>query len=101
LTGQNNPADTELAAKFNLPVSVALALLYGKAGVDEYSIENITNPLVQNLAKKVTIEIDKKRDEIYPNKRGASVKIRTSKGFFANDVDNPKGNLNFLSPMRN
>lgn len=95
LTGRNDPADTELAAKFNLPVSVALALLYGKAGVDEYSIENITNPLVQNLARKVTIEIDKKRDEIYPNKRGASVKIRTSKGFFTNNVDNPKGEPEF------
>ena len=95
LTGQNDVADTELAAKFNLPVSIALALVYGKAGVDEYSIENIKNPLIQKLAKKVTIEIDKKMDESYPNKRGASVKIKTSKGFYACEMDNPRGEPEF------
>jgi len=95
LTGQNDAANTELAAKFNLPVSVALVLLYGEAGVKEYSTENITNPLVQNLAKKVTIEIDKERDDVYPNKRGASVKIKTSKGIYTYGVDNPKGEPEF------
>jgi 2-methylcitrate dehydratase PrpD len=95
LTGQNNEADTELAAKFNLPVSVALVLIYGRAGVDEYSIENMRNPLVRKLAKKVTIEVDKKRDMSYPNKRGASVRIKTSKGSYSYEVDNAKGESEF------
>jgi 2-methylcitrate dehydratase PrpD len=91
LTGKKEERDTEYSAKFNLPISIALVLVYGKAGIDEYSLECIRNPLVQNLAKKTKIVVDKERDDIYPTKRGASVKIQTQKEIYIHEVDNPRG----------
>jgi len=91
LTGQKSGAETELAAKFSLPVSVGLMLVYGKAGADQYSLEHIRNPLVQNIADKVTIQIDEARDDVYPEKRGARIIIDTTQGVYRHEVDIPKG----------
>lgn len=91
LTGQKRVAETELAAKFSLPVSVGLMLVYGKAGADQYSLEHIRNPLVQNIANKVTIQVDEARDEVYPKKRGSSVSVRTGQKTYTHEVDIAKG----------
>ncbi len=91
LTGQTKNADNELAAKFSLPTSVALILLYGKAGNDEYVIDKVKNPLIRSLAKKVRITVDESMDRVYPAKRGARVNIKTLKGTYSYTVDLPKG----------
>jgi len=91
LTGQKRVAETELAAKFSLPVSVGLMLVYGKAGADQYSLEHIRNPLVQNIADKVTIQVDEARDEVYPKKRSSSVSVRTGQETYTHEVDIAKG----------
>jgi len=95
LTGQKKEVNTELAAKFSLPFSIALLLVYGKAGTDEYSLEHIKNPLVQDLAEKVNIVVDKERDDFYPDKRGACVSIETLKGVYTHELDIPKGEPEF------
>jgi len=91
LTGQNIVVDDELAAKFSLPTSVALMLLYGKAGNDEYVINKIKNPLVRSLAKKVRITVDESMEKTYPAKRGARVTIKTVTGVHSSTIDLPKG----------
>jgi 2-methylcitrate dehydratase PrpD len=91
LTGRKGEEDTELGAKFNLPISIALVLVYGKAGIDEYSMEYIKKPMVQELSKKVKVIVDKERDYVYPNKRSACVKIEDSKGAYQYEVELPKG----------
>jgi 2-methylcitrate dehydratase PrpD len=91
LTGRNREADSEPAAKFSLPVSVALMLKYGSAGPDEYSRSCIGNSQVQDLADKVVIKIDEARDRVYPEQRGASVKIVTPDETHVAEVDLPKG----------
>jgi len=95
LTGQKKEVNTELAAKFSLPFSIALLLVYGKAGTDEYSLEHIKNPSVRDLAEKVNIVVDKERDDFYPDKRGASVSIETLKDVYTHDLDIPKGEPEF------
>ena len=85
LTGQKSGAETELAAKFSLPISVGLMLVYGKAGVDQYSLEHIRNPLVQDIADKVTIQVDEARDDVYPEKRGARITIDTTQGVYRHE----------------
>lgn len=91
LTGQNREAKTELAAKFSLPVSIGLMLLHGRVGVDEYSLEHIRNPAVQNLAKKVNIVVDREKDDVYPKKRSSRITIETSQSIYTHEVDIPKG----------
>jgi 2-methylcitrate dehydratase PrpD len=91
LTGRKGEEDTELGAKFNLPISIALVLVYGKAGIDEYSMEHIKKPMVRELSKKVKVIVDKERDYVYPNKRSACVKIEDSKGAYQYEVELPKG----------
>ncbi len=95
LTGQKKEVNTELAAKFSLPFSIALVLVFGKAGADEYSLEHIRNPLIQSLAGKVNIVVDKERDDVYPDKRGASVRIETARNVYTNEVNIPKGEPEF------
>jgi len=91
LTGRRGEGDTELGAKFSLPISIALVLVYGKAGIDEFSMEHIKNPMVQELSKKVKVIVDKERDYVYPNKRSACVEIEDSKGAYQFEVELPKG----------
>jgi 2-methylcitrate dehydratase PrpD len=86
LTGHNREAKTELAAKFSLPVSVGLMLLYGKAGIDEYSPKRMENPAIHNLAKKVNVVVDKKRDDVYPKERSARVRIEAKGMSYAHEV---------------
>lgn len=91
LTGSGEEINTALGAKFSLPLSVALLLAYGNAGVDEYSVDSIKNPLIRRLAEKVKVRVDKARDEVYPHKRGASVRIESSEGIYRFELDHPKG----------
>jgi 2-methylcitrate dehydratase PrpD len=91
LTGQNRTADTELAAKFSLPVSLALLLIYGRAGADEYAMECICDPRVRTLAEKVEVAVDLDRDKVYPKHRGSRVRLVTPDEAHAAEVELPKG----------
>lgn len=54
-TGRNREAKREFDAKFSLPLSLGLMCVYGKAGVEKYSMECLKNPLVQSITDKVTV----------------------------------------------
>ncbi len=91
LVGRNKEATSDLAAKFSIPVSVALMLLYGRAGTDEYSMECVGNPAVQGIADRVFVTVDELRDKCYPAKRGAEVKVKTRRGTFRSEIEIPRG----------
>ncbi|MFH0843879.1 MAG: MmgE/PrpD family protein [Pseudomonadota bacterium] len=91
LTGQTREAGTEPAAKFSLPVSVGLMVVYGRAVVDEYTPECIQNPLVKGIADKVTITVDAQMDAVYPSKRSACVTMETEDGVLTHEVAIPRG----------
>ena len=80
------------SAKMSIPYSVAIAVKEGKAGLDEFSIENISNTAVLALAKKVTVHSDAELSAAVPDKRTAVVEIRTHCGtVYTERVDYPKG----------
>lgn len=91
LTGQNREVKGEINAKFSLPVSIGLVLVHGKAGADEYDMEFLRDPMVQRLADKVNVFVDKERDDVYPRERGARVDILTSKRTYTCEIPLPKG----------
>jgi len=66
---------TPSAARFSIPFSVALALTRKDAGADKYSEENIRDQGIQNLSKRVKISVSSKWEKLYPDKRGATVRI--------------------------
>lgn len=75
-------------AQVSLPYSVAVALVFGAALPDQYSDENLENPLVRRLSQLVEIEVD---DSLA---RGVSCDMRVgfADGSSASSlVDYPKG----------
>ena len=72
-----NPS-TPYSAKFSVPFCIAIGLLYGKAGLEEFSYNNIKNSELLNLASKVKYEIDPKNE--YPKNYTGKIIIRTNKG---------------------
>lgn len=80
------------SAKMSTPYSVAVALLYGKAGLNEFMPEKLADPAVQALTHKVRVIADAELTSLFPAQRAASTEIVLNNGQrFANRVDLPKG----------
>lgn len=79
------------SAKMSTPYSTAVALIYGKAGLQEFSEENLANSVVESLTKKVQVVADDEMSRIFPDKQSALVTITTTNGVFSERVDFPKG----------
>jgi 2-methylcitrate dehydratase PrpD len=71
---------TPSAARFSIPFTIALALVTEDAGADKYCEENIRDKRIQDLSKKVEFSVGTKWEKLYPNKRGATVRIRAKEG---------------------
>ena len=79
LAGIKDPT-TPSAARFSIPFSVALALIKKDAGADKYTEENVRDQIVRKLAGKVQLSASKSWEQLYPEKRGATVTIITYDG---------------------
>ncbi len=80
------------SAKMSIPYSVAAAVVYGKAGLQEYDEEDIRDSRLLELAKKVTVTDDEELTRIFPEITTAIVKLSTADGRnFECRVDHPKG----------
>lgn len=87
------------SAKMSIPYSLAVALCTGKAGMDEFTDEQIQDPRVLNVAKKVSVTANDELSALCPQKRVAIVIVETDKGEYVERVDYPKGEPeNPLSP---
>jgi len=85
-------ATTPSAGRFSIPFSVALALIKKDAGADKYSDETIRDESIQALSQKVELSIGNKWEKLYPNKRGATVKIFDHKNrMWSAEVELAKG----------
>lgn len=86
---------TEIAgsysAKMSIPYSTAVGLIYGKAGLQEFSVETVKNEDVLELTKKVTVTSDDKLSSVFPDIQAAIVTIKTKSDEFTHRVDFPKG----------
>lgn len=80
------------SAKMSIPCSVAVSLVYGKAGIEEFSGEHILDSRVISLTEKVTVYSAEEITKLVPKRRAAIVEITTDDGYcFTERVDFPKG----------
>lgn len=91
LTGHLTGGTSELAAKFSMPVAVALLLVFGASDASVYRKKYVSDPNVQAVARKVTVSANPRRDRSYPKKRGAGVTVRMKKQPYRHEVDYPRG----------
>jgi 2-methylcitrate dehydratase PrpD len=77
LADKQRPASS-YGAKFSLPFSIAVMLLRGKAGLDEFTEETIHDRKILELAAKVRYELDPTID--YPRHFSGHVKVRMTDG---------------------
>ncbi|MEM3703489.1 MAG: MmgE/PrpD family protein [Candidatus Bathyarchaeia archaeon] len=89
VVGKKYEPKTPSEAKFSLPFCLAAALIYGKAGLNEFREEMLSDPEIQKLSRKVTVVVDPE----YVNAQlgCAKVTIHTNNGEFTCRVDAPKG----------
>jgi len=79
-------------AQFSMPFGAALALLYGKAGLDEYTEANLGSPEVKEMMGRVSCTLDPELERVYPRQWPASVEIVTKDGRkFKTRINYPKG----------
>jgi len=91
LADKQRPASS-YGAKFSLPYSIAVMLVRGRAGLEEFSDEAIQEQQVLDLAKKVRYELDPSID--YPRHFSGHVKIRLNDGTeIEENQPHPRGGL--------
>lgn len=79
------------SAKMSTPYSTAVALIYGKAGLQEFGVEVMGNPVVKDLTRKVEVVSDEELSRIFPKKQSAIVTIEANGKKYIERVDFPKG----------
>jgi 2-methylcitrate dehydratase PrpD len=86
-----NP-DSIVDAQFSMPFGAAAAILFGKAALDEYRLENIRSPKVKEMMDRVVCIEDESLEKEFPRKWPASGAIRTKDGrAFSTRIEYPKG----------
>lgn len=79
------------SAKMSTPYSTAVALIYGKAGLQEFGEDVLENETVKALTKKVEVVADEELSSIFPDKQSAILTIETNGKTCSERVDYPKG----------
>ncbi|KLU60708.1 2-methylcitrate dehydratase [Peptococcaceae bacterium CEB3] len=79
ITGNFRP-DSLYAAKFSLPFCVALAVNERKVGLNEFSLANLRDPMMQSVLERVELREDPALTALYPAKWPAEVEIVTTDG---------------------
>ena len=77
-------------AKFSLPYSIAVMIVHGRAGLDEFTEEAIRDPAVLDLAGRVRYELDPTID--YPRHFSGHVKVFMKEGtVYEENQPHPRG----------
>ncbi len=79
------------SAKMSIPYATAAGLIYGRAGLQEFSEETVKDNGLLSLTKKVKVESDEALSAVFPDIQAAVVTIKTKNGDFTDRVDFPKG----------
>ena len=83
---------TIVDAQFSMPFGAAVAVLFGKAGLDQYTIQNIRSRELLELMARVDCHKDESLDVLYPAKWPAEAMIETTDGkTFTSRIEYPKG----------
>jgi 2-methylcitrate dehydratase PrpD len=88
---------TSYGSKFSLPYSIAVMLVRGKAGLEEFSEEAVRDPHVLALAAKVGYEVDPSLD--FPRHFSGHVKVILKDGKILEESQpHPRGGLEIPLP---
>ena len=79
------------SAKMSTPYSTAVALIYGKAGLQEFEEKVLNNPQVAALTKKIEVVDNEEYSSIFPEKQTAVLSIVADAKTYSERVDFPKG----------
>lgn len=79
------------SAKMSIPYATAAGLLFGRAGLQEFSEEMVRNAQILDLTRKVVVTADEELSSLFPGIQAAIVTIRTKDGETSDRVDFPKG----------
>ena len=79
-------------AHFSMPFGAAVAVLYGRASLNEYTEEKVESIEVREMMGRIFCVHDPELDKVFPNRWPASVSIVTKAGeVFKTHIDYPKG----------
>lgn len=80
------------SGKMSIPYSVAVGLIYGKAGLLEYDSCHVTDEEILKLTRKVCVHADDELTRLFPGVTTAIVVLETISGeCYTERVDHPKG----------
>lgn len=79
------------SAKMSIPYATAVALLYGKAGLQEFTQDKVNDSEILNLTKKIYVFPDEELSSIFPDVQAAIVNVKSKSGEYFERVDYPKG----------
>ena len=79
------------SAKMSIPYATAAGLMYGKAGLQEFSEEAVKGIEILKLTRKVHVTADDELSKVFPGIQAAIVTIKTKDGEYTDRVDFPKG----------
>lgn len=79
------------SAKMSIPYATAAGLLYGKAGLQEFTEEAVRKSDVLDMTRKITVEADDELSAVFPGIQAAVVTIKCTDKELTERVDFPKG----------
>ncbi len=83
---------TLVGAQFNIPFGAPVAILYGRASLNEYTQENIESARIKEMMGRVSCVEDPELEMAFPRQWPASVELVTEdRRRFSIRVDYPKG----------
>lgn len=91
LTGHMVSRESELAAKFSMPISIGLIVVFGHLDATAFKKHFISDPRVLAIANKVSVRVNPENDTVYPKQRPARVTINTKTKAYTHEVVYPKG----------
>jgi 2-methylcitrate dehydratase PrpD len=83
---------TLVDAQFSMPFGAAVAILYGRASLSEYTQENIESARIKEMMGRVSCVEDLELEIVFPRQWPASVELVTEDGRrYSIRIDHPKG----------
>ncbi|WP_037313790.1 MmgE/PrpD family protein [Ruegeria halocynthiae] len=72
--------DTTSQAQYSLPFAVAVQAIHGRIGVEHISGSGLSDPVVEQLARRIHVDENDRHSARFPRGRWADVKLTTTDG---------------------
>ena len=83
---------TTASAKMSIPYSVAVGIIYGKAGLREYETDYLKDKNILDLIDKISVKAEEEISKKFPEVTTAIVSLKTISGAqYTEQIDFPKG----------